>query len=640
MKLSNKTILLFILSVAALLRFYHFSAIPFTHDEFSALFRTSFDSFPELIEKGVKIDGHPAGIQVFLYYWVRLFGMAEWVVKLPFTLMGIFSVLLIYLIAKKWLNETVALIAASFLASVQFSVMYSQIARPYVSGLFFSLLMVWYWTKLMEPSPRHFWKNSFFYILASSLCAYNHHFSLLFAAIVGFSGLFLIQKRYLLRYVLSGVFIFLIYLPHLNIFFHQLSMGGVEGWLGKPDNTFIFNYLFYIFNFSVISVLLALALVLFGLLHVRKENFRLKIFILSGCWFLLPFLIGFFYSKYFNAVLQYSVLIFSFWALFFLLFGHIGNQRVKVNVMIVAAIFTVNIYSLIAERNHYNLFYHSPYEKIVLNHQEATENHDNIVSILDSHQKITDYYLAKHHADSGFFWFDSFQNEAGLIQFLEEQNSASYLYFGCVSSNPPNTVPIIQDYFPGIVEQKNYAGGTTYLFSKTEGNKTENVESFGFEANDSENWGAINKSNYIDSIRYAGNYSYRVDSDSEFSSEFTHELDRIISNSNNFIDISVKAKIENTIHETFLVATLESHGESIHWESTPFEKFIGSSGLPGDWITIHHSMKLSDINLNHSDIILKVYVWNKGGNTFLIDDFKINVREGNPVIYGLYEKID
>jgi uncharacterized membrane protein len=189
----NRCILLGIMIVAAVLRFYDYANIPFMHDEFSALFRTQFDSFLELIQKGVKeTDTHPPGIQVFLYYWVKLFGTSEWVVKLPFTLCGLLSVALIYLIAKKWYNETVGLISAAFLASIQYTIMYSQIERPYVSGLFFSLAMVYFWTQLIQNPEKHFYRNSIFYILFSSLCAYNHHFSLLFTAIVGLTGLFLI----------------------------------------------------------------------------------------------------------------------------------------------------------------------------------------------------------------------------------------------------------------------------------------------------------------------------------------------------------------------------------------------------------------------------------------------------------------
>lgn len=67
MKRKNKAVLILILLTGSILRLYRLFQIPFTHDEFSALFRTHFPTFLELIEKGVKVDGHPAGVQVFLY---------------------------------------------------------------------------------------------------------------------------------------------------------------------------------------------------------------------------------------------------------------------------------------------------------------------------------------------------------------------------------------------------------------------------------------------------------------------------------------------------------------------------------------------------------------------------------------------
>ena len=142
MKITNQLTILLILFIGSILRFYNYVEIPFTHDEFSALFRLNFDSFSELIEKGVKVDGHPAGVHVFLYYWTKVFGSSEWIVKLPFTIFGIVSIWIIYLIGRKWFNETVGLISAAFIASIQFTVIYSQIARPYISGMFFSLIMV------------------------------------------------------------------------------------------------------------------------------------------------------------------------------------------------------------------------------------------------------------------------------------------------------------------------------------------------------------------------------------------------------------------------------------------------------------------------------------------------------------------
>lgn len=120
MTLSNKLILFGVLVVAAVLRLYGFHELPYTHDELSALFRLSFGSFNELIEHGVKVDGHPAGVQVFLYYWVALFGEQAWKIKLPFALLGIGSVALVYAIGKKWFTHSVGLYSATFLAGLTF----------------------------------------------------------------------------------------------------------------------------------------------------------------------------------------------------------------------------------------------------------------------------------------------------------------------------------------------------------------------------------------------------------------------------------------------------------------------------------------------------------------------------------------
>ena len=73
-RIKTQGLLIFILLCAAILRFYQFETAPFTHDELSALLRTNFSNFQELIAKGVAIDGHPAFIQVFLYYWTKLVG--------------------------------------------------------------------------------------------------------------------------------------------------------------------------------------------------------------------------------------------------------------------------------------------------------------------------------------------------------------------------------------------------------------------------------------------------------------------------------------------------------------------------------------------------------------------------------------
>jgi len=125
----------------------------------------------------------------------------------------------------------------------------------------------------------------------------------------------------------------------------------------------------------------------------------------------------------------------------------------------------------------------------------------------------------------------------------------------------------------------------------------------------------------------------------EWSPTYTEELNNIILNENNFIDISVDALTKEDLDGVILVASLESNGKNIYWGGTHFNRFISSDSLKDNWRTFYHSIKLSDTHQNYDNIVLKTFIWNKDKKNFIIDDFKIQLRMGNPVVYGLVEKI-
>ncbi len=640
MKLTNQHVLYFILFVAATLRFYNYFEIPYTHDEFSALFRTDFDSFSEMIEFGVKTtDTHPAGIQVFLYYWTKVFGVNEWVVKLPFTLSGIAAVYLLFLIGKEWYNETIGLISAAFIASLQFAIMYSQLARPYTSGLFFCLLMVYYWSLVIRTPSKHVNRNLILFILSASACTYNHHFSLLFAAIVGISGLFFIRKNYLTKYLLSGVTIFVLYIPHLSIFFHQLSMGGIEEWLAKPQNDFIIDYLAFAFHYSYLVYATIIGIIIYGY-HSQSKNLidHKNETLLFFCWFITPFLIGFFYSKYINAVIQFSMLLFSFPFILFVIFSQIKSLKPTINLTLVLVILGANIFSLIHGREYYSKTYLSPYKELLVEHKKAHQQHDSIFSIMDSDKKITSYYNEQLDIDSNYTWLDTFASMKAFSNYLKvKSNTHKYVFLGAISTNNPLTVPIIQQHFPTLVWQHNYAAATSYLFSTESINKSEVFDDLNFESEASGNWSSIDENWIIDSLKFSGKKAYLMNEFQEYSFSFTKSLNYLLTHENNFIDISLKTYCFGKCDDIALVATLDDNDENIHWGATNFNTFVSDSL---EWTTITHSIKMSDIPLIKNSMELKVYIWNSGKRTFVVDDFTITVRDGNPIIYGLLEEID
>ena len=634
-------ILLGVLVLGSLLRFWNFSEIPFTHDEFSALGRLHFDSFGELIAKGVKIDGHPAGVHVFMYYWIQLFGEAEIAVKFPFIIMGIASIHLIYSIGKRWFNYSVGLISAAFMATMEFSVMYSQIARPYISGLFLCLLMIVYWSKLIKTPQTNFWKNYTGFILIAALCAYNHHFSLLFAAIAGISGVFLIQKKYLLRYALSGLAIFVLYLPHLSIFLYQLNIGGVESWLAKPKPDFLWEFIKYLFHFSTIVYVLVLLIIGGGLYLNKKKKFS-KYFFLSIIWFVLPFLIGYYYSIYNNAVLQYSVLIFSFPFLLLAIFSFVPNLSNKWLIPIIVLISFTNAYSLVFERDYYPLFYQNRYKQFLLDTQQKVNElgKENCTVLLVNHPRINQYYFEKLGLNFDYLNYlkegedVNYQNLFEIVDYVNNSETQYFIYGG-VAYAPENIHSIIKARYPTLIQQRHYYASKMEVFENdTSTNKEYTYINLLDFDNQDEKW-SFDKSKVVKTSLASTQDVFEIDSSSEYSGDFKTYLNELTLSKNDIIDVSVDVFSEVNLEEILLVASISQGDSSLKWVGVKPSQFDLEKSK---WESLHLSIDIRDIDLSQPTL-LKTYLWNKDKMNFYINSFVVKIRKGNPILYGLIEKI-
>ncbi|MDD3281425.1 MAG: glycosyltransferase family 39 protein, partial [Bacteroidales bacterium] len=238
--------------LGAMARLYGITDMPFTDDELSVEARLHYTSFAQLIQEGVLCEGHPAGVQIFIWYWSKLVGYSELALRLPFLLMGIVCIPLAYKVAAKWFNENVGLFVAAYFAFSQYIIFHSVVIRPYIPGLFFALCMLWYWSKIMYDLD-YSWKNILLMGIFAALCAYTHQFSMLFAFLLGIAGLLLVEKKYAWRYLIACFLALVLYLPHLAILFKQIQLGGVggpDGWLGKPTPEFFILYPKYLFHFS------------------------------------------------------------------------------------------------------------------------------------------------------------------------------------------------------------------------------------------------------------------------------------------------------------------------------------------------------------------------------------------------------
>lgn len=632
-------ILLFIVAVGGILRFYDFSNIPMTHDELSAYYRLNFNSFKELIEYGVKEDGHPAGVQVFLVYWSKIFGTGDMIIKLPFLLLGMGSILLAYKLALSWFNSTAALMVAAYVASLQFAVMYSQIARPYIFGLFFCLLMVLFWTRLVFGTRRKSIAVLIGFVLSASVCSYTHHFSLLFMAMVSATGLFYVPKEGRIRYILALLAIFVLYIPHLSIFFHQLGIGGL-GWLGVPPNSFLLDYLKYIFHFSILMYGAVFILFIIGLATADKRVWPLSKFqYISIIWFVVPPVIGFLYSKFVSPVVQYSVLIFSFPFLLFFIFSFYKQLSLWFKLGLVAFILVANISTLVVSRQHYDIFYKQPFKEYAIKTANFLAKHDveDVTIVFQDNPVYINHYFSK--LNSGTEFVSLYEKDMSPSEFrrIITESDSEYLICGAL---PLVNLPIVKEYFPKL-EVKDF--GFTYeyyIFSREESMPKESLaydpvfsNHMDFE-NEKENWN-ISMCAAQDSAHHG---LCLIDSTLEWGPKFEYALRDITTSRYEIIDIALDFKAGN---QGQLVCEIWKDSELLFWRSSQLPDFYDST--PGrEWQKVYLSLRLSSLfkkDKDMSDCTLKVYYWNNAKSNIVLDNFSIQSREGNPYAFALVEAI-
>lgn len=632
-------LLLFIILVGTILRFYGFPHIPFMYDEVSAWARTGYTNFHDLIDKGVKGDGHPAAIQVFLNYWRLVAGDSEAAFKFPFLLMGLFSIWLVFLLAKCWFNRTVGYLSAAFIACLQYTVMYSQIARPYMSGLFFSLMMVWCWSNYFFKNKHAFrWLSG--YVIFAALCCYNHYFSLLFAFITGITGIFFMNREKRKAYLFANAIVVILFIPHISVTLYQLGIGGVGGWLPKPGPDFFSNYLDYIFHFSIWMKGLMIGLILTSIIcHSPDLKTLYKFRIVAICWFLLPFCIGYYYSVYRNAVLQYSVLIFTFPYLLLFCFSWIRELPYRYNWLLVLLILLLGTYTLVEERKHFEIFYHQPIEELVkntINTMDAEKN-DSCTVLMNEPRKYAGYYLRKYHREIAMdYWPEkNFQSYIAFRKYL------SSLHTDClIAANiSPDYLVLIRQFYPNEISRDKGFTYQYHAFSKTRVNNRLASEMVFQEALDlrkpAAGW-SVDQS-HVDMDSTAKSATFHFLPNVEFGAGCEKPLLPLLSNGHNIINVSAKVSGVTPDNKASLVVSFDVNGKSLFWQEKPFSYFLDSTESSG---TIFYSISVRDLGFPVTDeLMLHAYAWNKNQDDFRLSDFEVKIDSGNPWIYGLIETV-
>jgi hypothetical protein len=537
-----------------------------------------------------------------------------------------------------WFDEITGLLTASYVATLQFFIMYSQIARPYSSGLFLTLLMVYFWSKYFFGQPKI--RYLLLYVLFSAMSAYNHHFSLLFAGLVGISGLLFVKKNQLLKYFLAGLGIFILYIPHLSVFFSQLEqggIGGVGGWLAAPTPEFIPRFFSWVMHFSWITAGLLLAVVFFILLKAGKLNqislpWRKRALLIL--WFVVPFATGYFYSTLVNPILQFSLLIFTTPYLIMFVFSWHKTLKTKQLAIILLLIISVNSLTLILGRHYYKDFYAQPYENLFTTALIDQGNREVFV-IDDCIPYIHGYYFRKFGKElpyytkrnREFYWADFNKMISRIKQPVVVVEALS-----------GEELQLVRTFFPYELDYLHGFTHEIYVLSKDPADR---------DFANSEPLVLFNQDTLIgtlqikpelvvfDSVLQRKQLIMTTDQEWGFSTSL--DLDSISGSGNVILEASLGIIPLDSLGSAMLTGYVTQGEKVIYWTASPFRRFEFDKHQPTTvFLTIDVQSVLHN-HLNPDDVKIHFKIWNnKKQGSYIIDWMKVNLHESNPKRYSLF----
>jgi len=620
---ADKVILLIILSVSAILRFCSLGSVPFMHDELSALSRTSYDSLHDLLKYGVMLnDSHPAGVQVFLFYWVKLFGWNELWLKLPSALMGVASVYLVYVVGRQWFNKNVGLISAAFLAVSELFVFYSQLIRPYSPGLFFVLLFVYFWNRILFDKRDVGFGVCVGFALSAFCAAEMQMFSMAEAGLIAATGLFFLRnvdKKRRKAYLCSCVAALLLFAPTAPIFYYQIFVyGSIGGWLSQPTPGFIIDFLSFSCNYSKLFIFGSAIVILLPLiLGIKNSEKKAVMRVVCLAWFVIPLAVALAYSYVKEPIIQYSTLIFSFPFLVVAAFSFFDEKQtdLKVKSLVVGAILLFGVTSLLFDRQYYKQVTHQGFDQIA-------------ESMAADYQRYNDDISFVSYADRSFM-NEFYQERAGVsdaLCFCQEDAitdfqdairnlSTSYLGVGLADHADISWELAALAEYPYLVDEKVWFTTRYLTLSKVDNGKPLLKAMTLKDGRNAENI-HVGKS-----MTWACNCVLPFDS-------ISSDVERI-----GFV---ADIQAVDTIKDLSFIAT----AVDVRNDSTLLFRGYDVKGFviePGENRMLPCGFFIPDVDRKYLKI--KVFIWNKGNVEFEVNDISYYEIKKNTYFYGLYNPL-
>jgi len=370
-------------------------------------------SIPFILEYfSTAAENNPPLYHIFLHYWIQLFGISAFSVRMLSTIFSALTAVVIYQLGVKFFNRPAAFASALVFSFSTMHIYFAHEARTYTlfallnAVILFSILSL-----LRDPQAR---KHYYRIVLANIILIYSHYFGFI---VIGLEVIILIIVRSNSA-VWKKMFIVLAatiiaYIPFIPVLINRYSASVGGTWVAKPDITHVYGFINLFLN-SKISTIVIISVIAIGIIIALKQ-LRLsevlrtiasnKQMIVVFSWFIIPYLSMFFVSFWVpmfidRYILFCSVPLFIFvLVLISLLFSSRLLQYSALALVVLSLIVTVEL----NPSNNRNL--REVVEKI-----KKLKTKDNLV------------FISPVYADYGFTYyynqkyFEDYRNNKNLMQ--------------------------------------------------------------------------------------------------------------------------------------------------------------------------------------------------------------------------------
>lgn len=229
--------LLLIITIAFLLRLGAISTRPIWYDEAFAILFAEKGLQAMVVGTLTPVSGGAADVHPLAYYlglnaWMSVLGESLVAVRLLSVLFGLFTIIIIYLLAYSLAGERMALVTALFLALSPFQIHYAQEIRMYALLVFLlatATLTLW----LGMQVGRWYWWLLF--SISVALAQYTHNLAVFYTLPLALTPI-LARKWKSLRYLIAaGLFAIVLYLPWLLQLPGQFEKVQQSYWTTSPN---------------------------------------------------------------------------------------------------------------------------------------------------------------------------------------------------------------------------------------------------------------------------------------------------------------------------------------------------------------------------------------------------------------------